>query len=169
MRLPGHLTVALLAWLVLPLAAAAHGGEGPYLEVQPTQLRQAQPFALFGDDLDPHDEAELVMASFREVHRLGTVTTDAEGHLSASLSVPPGVRDGYAEIRATTTRGSSASIWVLVGDGPDLSSGLPVGDAGQPPLWADPSVVVLGALVVGAGLGLGHMLVRRTRQNPSKR
>jgi len=165
MRLVLQLTAALLpAYLLVPASALAHGSEGPYIDVLSSHVRQGQPFVVVGDDLEPDALAVVEISSFGEVYPLGTVTTDAQGHLDTFFTVPSEMRDGYAEVRATTTGGVTASIWILVGEGPDLSEGLPGGppESGAP--WADPSVLTLAVFLIGATVALVWLLLTRRRE-----
>jgi hypothetical protein len=165
MRYALALTTLLMLVSVTTIGARAHEGEGPSIDIATTELRQGQPFTVVGDDLDPAGGVALEIASFGEAYSLGTVWSDEEGHIVATVIVPPEMRDGYAELTATTPSGSSASMWVLVGDEPDLSAGLPGAEspAEQSPIWADPSVLVLAVLLIGAALALAWVLLRRPR------
>jgi hypothetical protein len=159
--LPSALLLALL-WLAFVVPASGHEGEGPSLDLLENRVLAGQQVRVFGDDLGPNDTVVLELSAFGEVHPLGAATTDGDGHLEAEVVVPSAVRDGYAELRATTTSGSIAAIWILVGER-DLGAGLPGGSSlvDQPPIWADPSVLLLGVVLGGAGLALLYVFLRR--------
>jgi hypothetical protein len=161
---PAALLLSAVLWLVFvaPIVpASGHEGEGPSLDLLESRVSPGQQVRVFGDDLDPDETVTLELFAHGEVHALGPAATDADGHLEAVVIVPPGIMDGYAELRATTVSGSVATTWILVGE-PDLSAGLP---GTSPPVdqaasWTDPSVVVLGILLGGAGAALLYLLLR---------
>jgi hypothetical protein len=157
-----RLFALLLLCLAVMTPVQAHEGEGPTLDLLESRILAGQQVRIFGDDLGPDKTVILELSAFGEVHPLGTTKTDGDGHLEAEVVVPSAVRDGYAELRATPMSGSIATTWILVGER-DLSAGLPGASApvDRPPIWADPSVLLLDVALGGAGLALLYVFLRR--------
>ncbi|HUQ62242.1 MAG TPA: hypothetical protein VM121_00630, partial [Acidimicrobiales bacterium] len=75
-----------------------------------------------------------------------------------TMAVPADFPTGYAELVGTSSDGTSAMTWVLVGE---RNPATPAAPPGTVPWYADPSVVVLGALTFGALGAAAYVLLRR--------
>ena len=161
-RVVPALVAALLSALALPLAAAAHGAGQPWLLVPADHVEQGQSFTVIGADMGPGVQVTLELAAGGSITPLGSAQAAADGHFEASFVVPATIPDGYVELRARDAGGLDAATWLLVGDGTEAAPASPPTVSGSA-WWADPSVIVLGALLGGAALALLVMLVRRSR------
>jgi hypothetical protein len=160
-RIGLSIPAAALAATLLSLLSAApmlgHFGASAYIIVPADHVLPGEPFEVVGADLTPNSNVTFT------VQREGVTTTlegsasGPDGHFTATLTIPEDFPGGYAQLFATATDGTATSTWVLVGARTASTPPPP----GTLPAWADPSVLVLVVLVVGA-LGLvGFMLLRR--------
>ena len=171
MRLPSYMPLLFAASLILLATArlaAGHEGQGPSIDADTRELRQGRSVMVVGDDFEIGEQVQLELWSFGDVYPLGSAGVDGEGHFTADVTVPDEVEDGYAEIQATTNSGSATALVVLVGEGPDLSEGLPGPAPRAPPIWTDPAAIVL-SLLIGAGmLAVLYAFARRRRPPPAR-
>jgi hypothetical protein len=151
---------AAVAWLAAALIVSAHGAGEPWIIVPVDHVEQGATFTIMGADMSPGAEVTLELLSGDDVTTLGTVPAAADGHFMTDFVVPAEMPDGYVELRATDPGGSEAMTWLLVGDGTtaEVAAGAPTTTAAP---WTDPSVILLGALLVGGAGALAYMLLRR--------
>jgi hypothetical protein len=141
------LACAIVIVLVRPMAALAHGGGEPLIHVPADHLEPGQSFTLIAADLGPSARVTLELAADDQRISLGTVTTGADGHFEATLTLPGSFPVGYAQLTATSDDGSSASAWVRVGTGPEVATP-PAAD--QDAQWLDASLILIpvGAVIL---------------------
>jgi hypothetical protein len=151
------LVIGLLASFVVAANAAGHFGAAAYIIVPADHVLPGQPFEVIGADLTPNSTVSFAMLREGETTALDDSASGPDGHFNATLTLPASFPVGYAQLFATATDGTSTSTWVLVGA---RSSSTPPAP-GTPAVWADPSVLLLVVLVIGAVGLVGLMLLRR--------
>ena len=134
------LVFAVFGALVQPVATFAHAGGGPLIHVLADHIVPGQPFQLIAADLGQNVQVALELVAGGRKVSLGTVTTGADGHVEATLTLPESVPNGYVLLTATGDDGSFASTWVQVGEGSDLGPP-PVSNPGAS--WIDPSLILI--------------------------
>ena len=108
---------ALLALVLVALPggpAAAHGGEGPSLEVVPNRVEPGGTVAVLGEDLKPLSAVHVDLLTAAGDQRVIETTADAEGHFFESLVVPAELTARVYELRGTDAAGVSASTYITV-------------------------------------------------------
>jgi len=144
--------------LAVPSAVAGHEGTGPWIDVPKPELRQGASVVVVGDDLEPGDQVSLELLAAGVTYPLGSLTADHQGHFTAEAELPGDLEDGDAYVQVATASGWVASLWVHVGDGSAAAVGEPPAPRApsRSPAWLDPSLIVLGLFVAGAGLAFGR-------------
>ncbi|CAN5782396.1 hypothetical protein BH24CHL5_BH24CHL5_05150 [soil metagenome] len=164
---PGPMGAAALAVLVWAVAMAgpvtAHGGADPWIHLPAQNINAGQEFELWGADLAPNAGINVELVREELAVQVGRVVTHDDGHFVGTLNLPSDVPDGYAELVATADDGETARMWVLVGTA--TGSGLPTAGGGN--TLADPSVLVLGGLLLAGVVGLGYVVIRRATAGPT--
>ena len=154
MKLRAHLAAMLIgALLALPFAtqeAAAHGLGDAWVQVPGGTIRPGEEFEVWGADFGPFATVDLF---FSTGERMGQVAAGADGHFTTTIRAPDDLQTGFAELNATSEAGMWSSVWVEVGGSASVTQ--------SATWWTDPSVIVLGVLVIGAFLGVGLLLIRR--------
>lgn len=152
------LPLALIAIcsLLAPAGVLAHGAGQPFIHVPADHIEQGRPFTVVAADLGENARVTVQLTSNDLVVPLGTTMAGPDGHFETSLVVPDSFPDGYAQLIAQADDGSRATVWVRVGEGPDLS--LPAA-----PLWADWRVDPLLILIVAASALLMGVLFAALR------
>ena len=147
-----------VVFLTAPLSASAHFGGAAYIVVPVDHVNPGERFEVIGGDLTPNSS---VVFRFRRdestVPVPGTVTSDPDGHFTASLAMPANYPTGYALLEAEAADGTHTATWVLIGARTSDTPAPP----GQPAWWADPSVIVLGVALAGGIGALGFAAYRR--------
>ena len=88
---------------------------------------------------------------------LESTTAPQDGHFRVNMSIPADFPNGYAQLYAVAQDGTQAMTWVFVGE-PTASTPPPPGTG---PWYADPSVIVLLVLALGAVGTVASALIRR--------
>ena len=144
--------------------AAAHFGSSAQIIVTSDFILPGQEFEVVAIDLTPgasidfeirREEAGLAVP-------LEEATSSADGHFRVNMSIPGHFPDGYAQLFAIAEDGTQAMTWVLVGQ-PTASTPSPPGTG---PWYADPSVIVLAALVL-ASVSAATLILLRHKNRPS--
>jgi hypothetical protein len=151
--------LALCAYAV-PGVAIGHGGGEAWIHVPAQSIQPGQPFELLGSDLGPGASVAVAAIAGDRSIAIGTVTADAEGHFTQTLTLPAGVPDGYAQLHAKSSAGVEAFMWVLIGQ--NTSGAVNPAVAGRTEWWSDPSVIMLGGILCAA-LVAGLYLAFRSR------
>jgi hypothetical protein len=154
-------TLVVLLCVVMPGAAMAHGGGEPWIHVPTQSIEPGQPFELWGSDLGPGASVSIAVTADDRSIAVGTVTADAEGHFTQTLTLPAGVPEGYRQLRADSDAGVDAFMWVLVGQ--DTTGAVNPAAAGGSEWWSDPSVLVLGAMLAAAMVAVIVLALRSRR------
>jgi hypothetical protein len=157
MRILVFVAVTLLSAALGARAASAHFGAEAWIFVPLDHINPGQMFEVVAADLTPNASVSLTMTRDATSVSLGEAVADAEGHFTTTLPLPTEFPSGYAQLVAVAADGTSASTWVLVG--PRTSATPP--PPGRAEWWADPSVLVLGAVLAGGVGALGYALLRR--------
>ena len=155
----------LLAALLLTLGvgaegAAAHFGASAYIVVTDDFVLPGQPFEVVVADVGAEASVSLRIEHEPTIAALGTIRAAPDGHIVANLVVPADFPVGYAQLFASVPYGITVSTWVLIGER-TASTPAPPGTA---PWWADPSVLVLLAFLIGAAGVTGYLLLRPRRR-----
>jgi hypothetical protein len=159
---------SLLALLgvVMPGVAIAHGGGEPWIHVPAQSIEPGQPFELWGADLGPDASVAVEIVVDQQSIQLGSVTADAEGHFTQTLTLPAGVPEGYRQLHADSSAGVDAFMWVLVGQ--NTSGAVNPSAASGNEWWSDPSVLVLGAMLAAAMVAVLFLAFRSRRPASAK-
>ena len=144
--------------LLLSAGAQAHGVGGAWVQVPGATIFAGEPFELWGADFGHNATVDIALSTGDQIYPVGQVVAGEDGHFTTSIAAPDALPAGFVELTATTEAGVSSSVWVQVGRG----------SAAAPPAawWMDPSVLVLGALVIGGLVAIGVMLFRRRTTRP---
>jgi hypothetical protein len=148
----------LVAAILIPVARAHPGGE-PLIHVPLDHVVPGQSFPVIGADLGKGAVVTVELKKEDRVDRLGRITAGSDGHFEGTLAVPPTSPDGYAQLVATSSDGSKASTWILVGARTESTPPPPGGTK-----WGrERALIVLGAGlgVIGAAVALAAMASRR--------
>jgi hypothetical protein len=169
MKRLSRVTVALVSAVLLitvgASAAGAHGGAAAYVLVSADFILPGQPFEVMVADIgeDAPVDFSIVQGERNEV--LGTSRAAPDGHLMADLVVPADFPTGYAQLVATVPNVASTSTWVYVGER-TAETPPPPAAASAAPWWSDPSVIVLGLLMLGVVGAVGYLVLRSRRAVP---
>lgn len=146
--------------LFVPAAAIAHDGGEAEIDVPIGHVTPGEPFELIAADFDPHSSVEISVLDDDQVERLLTVIAGDDGHFEVELVLPADHPHGYFQLVAFSEYGLRATTWVLVASPPEPAGqgGAPGPDSRGPAV--DPSLLVLGLFVGGAGAGLLFVLLR---------
>jgi hypothetical protein len=167
--------VLLLLLLAQPGPALAHGNGLPWVWLDSEQVMPGGRFDVLVIDFQPFAQVELELVADEQRVTLGTIPCEGDGHGEAQLVVPADFPIGYAELTATDGAGNEAVTLLYVGEAPD-GMGPPApperptfpADGARPAeWWTDPSVIVLGLIVIGALAAFVVMLVRRPKRRTS--
>lgn len=146
--------VALCVALAVPLAALAHGGTEPTVELDPPQVTAGGTVVIAGENMEPNSDRVIVLAGQRLIVEFGTVKTDAEGMFTLQVTVPSHLPSGIYQIQAIGDETISADLGVTAAAG--MPSGEPVAqEEVQPRQMGGIGLVLLialiGLLVVAGG------------------
>jgi hypothetical protein len=167
----GH-TVRLLVVIVAllgPTVVLAHDGEVAQIHVPADHVMPGEPFLLVAADFDPGSSVEISVLDGDHVERLATVIAEDDGHFEVDLQLPADNPHGYFQLVGFSEFGVRAETWVLVGP---RAEGPPPADpaGGQVGLPFDPSVILLGVLIGGAGVALLYLVLKPgSRRGRSRR
>jgi hypothetical protein len=150
------LSLAVAALAVGGATASAHMGGGALIIVTADHILPGQAFEVVAADMGSDAIVRFEISQDDLVVPLESATAGPDGHFQATLTLPASFPTGYAELFAIADDGSQASTWVLVGERTESTPGPP----SQPNWWADPSVLVLALLLVGAVGALAILLLR---------
>jgi len=146
--------------------AAAHGGAAPYVLVPADFILPGQPFEVVVADIGQDAPVDFEIAKDERTDPLGTSRAAPDGHLMTDLLLPGDFPVGYAQLFANVEDVIAASTWVLVGERTS-DTPPPPSTASAAAWWTDPSVLVLGALVIGALGVLGYLVFKPKTPKPS--
>ena len=139
------LFLGLLVALLAPGHARAHEGGKPLVLVPVDHVMPGETFPLNGADLG---EGALVTFELKQeelVVPLGRITAGPDGHFESTLDLPPSFPNGYAQLIGSSSDGSEASTWILVGERTEATPPPPGGTE-----WGRERTLI----AVGLGLGL---------------
>ena len=154
-----RLSLAALLALIVMLPAGrvlGHGGAGAFVIVPADHVVPGESFDVVVADMGAGSEIVLTIEAPERSESLATVTAAPDGHFHGSVDLPANFPDGYAQLIVSGSDGSVASTWVLVS--PRRAGAPSSPDSGS--WWTDPSVVLLGAFVIGALAVVGYLLLR---------
>ena len=146
-------------------SASAHSGAAPYVIVQADFVLPGQPFQVVVTDIGEDAPVDFAIAKDQRSASLGSTRAAQDGHLMIDLRVPADFPLGYAQLSATVSDVISTSTWVLVGERTSATAPAPSPPSAAP-WWADPSVIVLGVLLVGVIGAIGYLLLQPKRTKP---
>ena len=160
------LASSLLAALLLPASAMAHGGGLPWIYVEDEQVWPGEPFHVLVLDVTPFATVRLEAETADRRAALGEIEAGAQGHGEGDVTLPADFPYGYANLRGVAEDGTQVTATLRVGDVPDI--GVPVGPGAGPPAGpaaasplADPAVWTLGAILGALLLAFGWRWLRR--------
>jgi hypothetical protein len=140
--------------------ARAHLGGEPLVLVPLDHVLPGESFPLTGADLGEDAVVKVELKQDKLVVALGSITAGSDGHFQSSLDLPSTFPDGYAELVASSSDGSEASTWILVGERNE-STPPPPGRTE----WGRGRTAVVLALVLGvAGAALAFGAMRSGRR-----
>jgi hypothetical protein len=145
----------LLAALLAPGAVQSHPGGEPLVVVPVDHVLPGESFPLTGADLGPDAVVTFQLNQEDRVASLGRITAGPDGHLAGTFAVPASFPVGYTQLVASSSDGSEASVWILVGERTEATPPPPGGSG-----WGRERTLIVLALVVGlvaAALGLVAM------------
>jgi hypothetical protein len=147
--LPVVIAAPLLV-LLWAAPAAAHFGGQALVFVPEREILPGGRFTVVAADLAPNTSVALELRNEEYSTSLGGAPAGHDGHFQTTLTMPSDVPLGFIELIATSPDGTRASTWIRVGA---------VADAGSTGSL-DPSMVMLGALVLGSAGAVGYVLLR---------
>lgn len=160
--------LAILALLVLALPVRAHGAGLPWIHVPADFVMPGEEFTVIAADLGPQVQVTLQVVRGEDLVPIGTAQADPLGHFEATLELPTDFPHGYVELVALGTDGSEATTWILVGPPTETTAAPAVQPATRPDALSDPSVLLLGAGLLGGAAALGLAVLRRGRTPPRR-
>jgi hypothetical protein len=155
-------------WIVLgavaPPEGFGHGGAAPYILVPNDHVTPGEPFDVIAGDMSANNRVSFRLERDQLAVQLSSAVAGQDGHFTTQLAVPQDFPGGYSLLVAEADDGTSTSTWILVG----ARTGATPAPPGQLAWWADPSVILLGAAVVGGAGLLGFSLLRRRQRKPAR-
>ena len=159
------LLVGILLAATFAGPARAHLGGEPLVLVPVDHVLSGESFPLTGADLGEDAEVTFELKQDELVVALGKVTAGSDGHFQSTLDLPSTFPDGYAELVASSSDGSKASTWILVGERTE-STPPPPGST----WWGRERTAIVLALLVGVvGAALALAAMRSGRRASSDR
>ena len=155
---------AVVALLVVPTAAAAHGGASPSLVVTVDHVDPGSSVPIIAADFGTDSRVVFDLVAPARSLELGQWNAGAVGHLNKSLDVPADYPVGWADLVATGDDGSSTSAQVLIGP----VAGAPSRPNRSATWWQDPATLLLAGLLLAGGLALAALVVRSARKTRPK-
>ncbi|HUR16835.1 MAG TPA: hypothetical protein VMZ33_06095, partial [Candidatus Limnocylindrales bacterium] len=110
------LLLAVFATIGGASAAMAHFGSEAAIIVPADYLLPGQQFDAVAVDLAPGSVVSFEMRRDALVVALGSAPSPGDGHFTLTMAVPADFPTGYAELVGTSSDGTSAMTWVLVGE-----------------------------------------------------
>ena len=158
---------AILAVLIAPAVATAHGNASPTLIVTVDHVDPGTSVPIIAADFGSDSLVQFKIVAPAKSVELGHLTAGPDGHFTASFEIPADFPLGWAEIVGTGDDGSSTSTQVLIGP----TSGAQPRPNRAAPWWQDPSIWLLGAFVVSAVVVIVWLAFRSrsTRAAPRSR
>jgi hypothetical protein len=147
---------ALVAFVVVVLSGspvAAHGGEGPGLEVVPNRVEPGETVTILGEELEPLASVQVALLTASGDQLVIATQVDDEGHFVESVMVPVELTPRVYELRATDRAGVAVSTYLTV-----LPAGQERAEAAARPM--EPVSLALAGVMASALLLL---IVRRLR------
>ena len=143
----------------LPARPSGHFGAQSFVFVTDDEIDPGEQFTLIGSDLAPDSMVEVNLRIDEYSATLGTLRSGSDGHFETMLTMPAEAPSGYIELVASSPDGTSASAWIHVG--PRTGQEAPPPSRSQTGFPIDPSLIVLGVLLVGSVGAVGYLLLRR--------
>jgi len=156
------IAVGLLV-LLGPPAFAHEGEEGSGLSVEPNQFAAGDTVVLAGQGLEPDSERQINLVGPDVIVPFPTVTTDAEGMFTVSLTVPAHLPPGAYTFQAIGDETLTVDCAITAAAGQEPPTGSQAGDA-VTPRERSPLEVALWAGFVVVALGAGALLVWRAER-----
>lgn len=151
------LLLVLLAALLASGHASAHEGGEPLVLVPVDHVLPGESFPLTGADLGEDAVVTFELRQDELVVPLGSITAGSDGHFESTLPLPSTYPDGYAELVASSSDGSEASTWILVGERTESTPPPPGGTA-----WGRERTLIVLALVLGVAGAALALAARRS-------
>jgi hypothetical protein len=155
----------VLAAMLAPGQARAHEGGEPLVLVPVDHVLPGESFPLTGADLGPDAVVEFQLEQEELVVPLGEIAAGPDGHLEGTFAVPATFPLGYAELVASSSDGSEASVWILVGERNEATPPPPGGGSSG----RRTTVIALALVVAAAGAALALMALGFGRRNRGDR
>ena len=145
--------------------ASAHDGAAPFVLVQSEFVLPGQPFQVIVTDVGEDAPVDFAIAKDQRTASLGSTRAAQDGHLMVDLELPDDFPLGYAQLSATVPDVLSTSTWVLVGE-PNAETPPPPNQVAAAAWWSDPSVILLGVLLVGVIGAIGYLVFKPRQVKP---
>jgi hypothetical protein len=158
MSVPAALAALLMSLFVLFLDPSAARAASIYLEVNPSTVPAGDQVGLRASCDDNLKAATVSSGLF------GAVPVNPQyGLLTATVTVPAGTKAGDYKIDLHCPDNKTASATLHVVAKVEPAQGPATGGGGMAPGRHAPALIGSGLLVIGAGLALGLMTLRRRR------
>jgi hypothetical protein len=139
---------ALVIGLAVPLAALAHGGTEPTVELDPIQVTAGGTLMIVGENMEPDSDRVIVLTGQQLIVEFGTVRTDADGMFSLEVTVPSHLPGGVYQVQAIGDETISADVEVTA------ATGLPSAESGAQEEVQPRNVEGIGLVLLIAVIGL---------------
>jgi hypothetical protein len=155
-------SVALLA-VVTTGAVNAHPGGPEEIIVVGDHVDPGQTFRLLASFIEPAVEVTVTVVTGSTVFDLGSVTVDAAGSFDVSLTLPPEVPHGYAELHLSQPNEGDAATVFLIGPRDGSTPAAPAVAGGSVFESQAGALVLFVGTLVGIAV-IGSLLIRSGRR-----
>jgi len=138
----------------------AHGGGGASLIVPIDHINPGEGFPVIAADFGPQSAVTFSIVATERSAALGSATAGPDGHFDAHFDLPADFPLGYADLVARADDGSQTDVYVLVGPATNATPPRPR----RVSWWQDPSVLLLGLVVLVGSVVTAAALVQARRR-----
>ena len=153
---------ALIAEIVTAIPAMGHAGGLPTVIIPLDHVVPDESFEILLSDFAANSAIHITLVQDGKTIVLAEATTGADGHGSASATLPATFALGYVQLFAMSDDGATADTWIRVGTGTYTSPG----STAKSDWWTDPSILVFGVFILGAVAALTFLATRSRRPRP---
>lgn len=162
--LQAAVVAVVLAVLYASPASAHEGEEGAGITCEPNQVTAGGTVVLAGTGLEPASERQINLVGTDVIVPFGTVTTDAEGMFSVTLTVPSHLPAGTYAFQAIGDETLTTDLAVIAAAGQaPVEPGSEAADL-IAPRERSPLEIGLWAVLILLAFGAGALLVARAER-----